>query len=162
MFETEVLNGLLRVGGGGRVVGCAPINKTNLAGKQCLLDIKPNFLDQFQGKVIQLAEIIRELIMISERLMIQQLNDMQLHVLLRSTSTVWNTYFVFWFSVPCLWQNKKMCVSISLPSSKFAIFLILFVHMMLKTLLIPAVCRRHVIYNHSNKPGHCRVSTAQW
>ena len=101
MFETEVLNGLLRVGGEGSWI-CAPINKTNLAGKQCLLDIKPNFLDQFQGKVIQLAEIIRELIMISERLMIQQLNDMQLHVLLRSTSTVWNTYFVFWFSVPCL------------------------------------------------------------
>ena len=70
--------------------------------------------------------------------------------------------FCFWFSVPCLWQNKKMCVSISLPSSKFTIFLILFVHMMLKTLLIPAVCRRHVIYNYSNKPGHCRVSTAQW
>ena len=98
----------------------------------------------------------------NERLMIQQLNDMQLHVLLRFTSTVWNTYFVFWFSVPCLWQNKKMCVSISLPSSKFTIFLILFVHMMLKTLLIPAVCRRHVIYNYSNKSGHCRVSTAQW
>ena len=96
MFETEVLNGLLRVGGGGEGSWiCAPINKTNLAGKQCLLDIKPNFLDQFQGKVIQLAEIIRELIMISERLMIQQLNDMQLHVLLRSTSTVRNTYFVF-------------------------------------------------------------------
>ena len=45
MFETEVLNGLLRVGGGreGSWI-CAPINKTNLAGKQCLLDIKPNFL----------------------------------------------------------------------------------------------------------------------
>ena len=62
MFQTEALNGLLMVGGGGGSWICSPINKTNLAGKQCLLVIKPNFLDQFQGKVIQLAEIIRELI----------------------------------------------------------------------------------------------------
>ena len=45
MFQTEALNGLLRVGGGGSWI-CAPINKTNLAGKQCLLDIKPNFKER--------------------------------------------------------------------------------------------------------------------
>ena len=60
------------------------------------------------------------------------------------------------------WILVKTPFSISLPSSKLTISLILFTNMTLSTLRILAVCRTDFICNFETDLAHHRVSVAQW